>query len=57
MNLYFEMLSLNFHLAKNQRLLTPHSAGVTKGAYKRMVEEALLNMARTARGEQPHNLL
>ena len=43
--------------ASARLLLTPHTAGVTLGAYKRMIEGALENMAKVARGEQPANIV
>jgi phosphoglycerate dehydrogenase-like enzyme len=49
-----------FHLsatASKRLLLTPHTAGVTLGAYKRMIEGALENMARVMRGELPVNVV
>ena len=43
--------------ASKRLLLTPHTAGVTLGAYKRMIEGALENMARVMRGELPTNVV
>ncbi len=43
--------------ASNRLLLTPHSAGVTLGSYKRMIENALENMARVMRDELPLNVV
>jgi len=43
--------------AANRLLITPHTAGVTLGAYKRMIEGALGNMARVVRGELPLNIV
>lgn len=43
--------------ARNRLLLTPHTAGVTRGSYKRMIEGALENMARVMRGELPLNVV
>ncbi|MGL5513953.1 MAG: NAD(P)-dependent oxidoreductase, partial [Sporomusa sp.] len=38
-------------------LLSPHTSGVTLGAVKRMLEEALKNIARVARSEEPQNIV
>ena len=43
--------------AARRLLLTPHTAGVTLGSYKRMIEAALENMARVVRGEKPANIV
>ncbi len=43
--------------ASRRLLLTPHTAGVTLGSYKRMIESALENMARVVRGEKPANIV
>ncbi len=43
--------------ASKRLLLTPHTAGVTRGSYKRMIEGALENMARVMRGELPLNVV
>lgn len=43
--------------AANRLLLTPHTAGVTLGAYKRMIETAFANMTRAVRGENPENIV
>ena len=43
--------------AAKRLLLTPHTAGVTLGAYKRMIEGAVENMARVVRGEVPRNIV
>lgn len=43
--------------ASKRLLLTPHTAGVTLGAYKRMIEGALENMARVMQGELPLNIV
>lgn len=48
------------HLSPNasrRLLLSPHTAGVTLGAYKRMIQGAMENMARAVRGEQPVNIV
>lgn len=38
-------------------LLSPHTAGVTLGAYKCMIEGALENISRVARGDEPRNIV
>lgn len=43
--------------AANRLLLTPHTAGVTTGSYKRMIETAFINMTRVVRGEKPENIV
>ncbi|TWH51792.1 2-hydroxyacid dehydrogenase [Sporomusa sp. KB1] len=43
--------------AKKRLLLNPHTSGITVGAYKRMIENALKNMARVVRGEVPNNIV
>lgn len=43
--------------AKTRLLLTPHTAGVTVGSYRRMLESAFANMDRAVRGEQPLNIV
>ncbi|HWQ60761.1 MAG TPA: NAD(P)-dependent oxidoreductase, partial [Negativicutes bacterium] len=49
---------LNLSAAANRRLLaTPHTAGVTIGSYRRMLESAFANMARVLRGEMPQNVV
>lgn len=50
------LLTLTPEAAK-RLLLTPHTAGVTIGAYKRMIEGAFRNMTRVVRGEQPENIV
>ncbi|AGL03511.1 NAD(P)-dependent oxidoreductase [Desulfoscipio gibsoniae] len=39
--------------ARDRLLLTPHTAGVTRGAFRRMLLNALDNMNRVAKGEAP----
>jgi phosphoglycerate dehydrogenase-like enzyme len=43
--------------AKLRLLLTPHTAGVTVGSYRRMLEGAFANMDRVMRGETPQNVV
>ena len=43
--------------ARDRLLLTPHVAGLTVGAARRMLLNALENMARVARGDAPHNIV
>lgn len=43
--------------ASARLLLTPHTAGVTLGAYKRMIEGALRNMSRIEQGRLPENIV
>lgn len=50
------LLRLSADAAK-RLLVTPHTAGVTIGAYKRMIETAFENMARVVRGERPNNVV
>lgn len=40
--------------ARDRLLLTPHIAGVTTGAFRRMLRAALENLARVAAGEAPN---
>jgi phosphoglycerate dehydrogenase-like enzyme len=42
---------------RDKLLLTPHIAGITKGALKRMLEAALENILRVASGEPPKNVV
>lgn len=44
-------------LAADKVILTPHTAGVTLEAYKRMVEGAFKNMTDILEGKKPENLL
>lgn len=55
-NALYPLLTVSAEVA-NKIILTPHSAGVTLEAYKRMIEEALQNMATAAAGRTPKNLL
>lgn len=43
--------------ASKRLLLTPHTAGVTLGAYHRMVDSAVSNMIRVIRGDLPQNIV
>jgi phosphoglycerate dehydrogenase-like enzyme len=43
--------------ARDRLLITPHIAGITKGALKRMFEAALENILRVASGEPPKNVV
>lgn len=50
------LLNLSPRAAKHL-LLSPHTSGVTLGAFKRMIEGALENIARVARSEEPQNIV
>jgi len=50
------LLNLSANAAK-RLLLNPHTAGVTVGAYKRMIESAFENMTRAVCGEVPSNIV
>jgi phosphoglycerate dehydrogenase-like enzyme len=43
--------------ASKRLLITPHTAGVTLGAYQRMIEAAMENMSRVIRGEPPVHIV
>ncbi|SDF02739.1 2-hydroxyacid dehydrogenase [Sporomusa acidovorans] len=55
-DLTYPLLHLSANAAK-RLLLTPHTAGVTLGAYKRMIEGAFANMARVIHGETPLHIV
>ena len=49
-----------FHLtppSSCRLLLTPHTAGVTLGSYRRMIDEALQNIQRVASGQSPRYIV
>jgi phosphoglycerate dehydrogenase-like enzyme len=50
------LLNLSESAAK-RLLLTAHTAGVTVGAYKRMLQNAMANMVRAVRGDVPQNIV
>lgn len=43
--------------ACDRLIMTPHIAGTTAGAFKRMLEAVLDNISRVARDEQPRNIV
>jgi phosphoglycerate dehydrogenase-like enzyme len=43
--------------ARDRLLITPHIAGITRGALNRMVREALANLVRVAAGDAPRHVV
>jgi phosphoglycerate dehydrogenase-like enzyme len=43
--------------ARDRLLLTPHIAGMTKGAMHRMLTDAIRNILRAASGQSPENVV
>lgn len=43
--------------ARDRLVLTPHIAGITRGALRRMLQEALANLLRVAAGEKPWHVV
>ena len=44
-------------LARDRLLITPHIAGTTRGAFKRMLENAIANILIVAAGAPPENIV
>ena len=43
--------------ARDRLLITPHIAGTTRGAFRRMLTNALANIAAVAAGNPPKNVV
>lgn len=43
--------------ARDRLLLTPHTAGVTRGSFKRLITAALDNLVRAISGSKPENIV